>query len=108
MRAARHVAIEAVGKVGAGEGGIVGLEEVVCGRLMGERRHGRVAIPAGCGALVLVQVQVRVNGWYASCWVPKLIVGVGMGVGLSVGVGVGVVVLLLMLMLVLVVMLVLV
>jgi hypothetical protein len=47
------------------ERGIVRLEEVVVGRLMGERRHGRVAMPsrgwyASCGVLVLVAVVVKV------------------------------------------------
>jgi hypothetical protein len=58
--------------MGAAERGIVGLEEVVCGRLMRERRHGRVAIPGSRGRLV----QAGVNGWYASRWVPVFVVGV--------------------------------
>jgi hypothetical protein len=37
VRAARHVAVEAVGEVAAAERGIVGLEQVVWGSLMGVR-----------------------------------------------------------------------
>ena len=51
-------------------GCIVGLEEVVRGRLMRERRHGRVAIPGRRGGVV----QAGVNGRYASRWVPVFVV----------------------------------
>lgn len=71
VRGARHVAIEAVCEMGAAERGIVGLEEVVCGRLMRERRHGRVAIPSSRCRLV----QAGING-YASRGVPVFVVGV--------------------------------
>jgi anti-sigma factor RsiW len=84
VRGSRHVAIEAVGEMGAAERGIVGLEQVVRSRLMRERRHGRVAIPGSRCRLV----QAGVDGWwYASRWVPVFVVGmmrVGVGVGVRV------------------------
>lgn len=66
--------------MGVGERCIVGLEEVVRGRLMRERRHGRVAIPGSRGGVV----QAGVNGRYASRWVPVFVVGVCVRVGVRV------------------------
>jgi hypothetical protein len=61
-RGAGRRSVRGAGHVEA-ERGIVRLEEVVVGRLMGERRHGRVAMPrrrryARCGVRVLVLVVV--------------------------------------------------
>jgi hypothetical protein len=61
-RGAGRRSVRGAGHVEA-ERGIVRLEQVVVGRLMGERRHGRVAMPsrrryASCGVRVLVLVVV--------------------------------------------------
>ena len=53
-------------EVGGREGGMVGLEQVAWGGLVGERRHRRVAV--GVGRVLL---EARINCWYTSAWVPE-------------------------------------